>query len=83
MSKKCNLLEDLKMSPLNFSFAMIYLIHEILVFLKNKLNYLKDSTFECFFKKYNILSFIFSFENIFIFITYNNGNFKSYRTKHK
>ena len=38
-----DLLEDLKMSPLNVNFVMIYLIYEILVLLKNKLNYHKDS----------------------------------------
>ena len=35
-----DLLEDLKMSLLNFSFIMIYIIHKILVLLKNHLNYL-------------------------------------------
>ena len=69
------------MSPLNFSFVIISLIHE--VFLKNKLNYLKDSTFECFFKEYNILTFIFFFKKKIFFITYNNENFRSYRRKHK
>ena len=34
-------LEDLKMSLLNFSFAMNYIIHKIVVLLKNHLNYLK------------------------------------------
>ena len=55
--KKMDLLEDLKMSLLNFSFVMIYIIHKILVLLKNHLNYLKDNIFECFFKKYNRLLF--------------------------
>ena len=32
-----------------FNFAMIYIIHKILVLLKNHLNYFKDSIFECFF----------------------------------
>ena len=41
------------MSLLNFNFAVIYIIHEILVLLKNHLNCLKDNTFECFFKQYN------------------------------
>ena len=41
------------MSLLNFNFAVIYIIHEILALLKNHLNYLKDNTFECFFKQYN------------------------------
>ena len=35
-----HLLEDLKMSLLNFSFVIIYIIHKILVLLKNPLNYL-------------------------------------------
>ena len=55
--KKMDLLEDLKMSLLNFSFVMIYIIHKILALLKNHLNYLKDNIFECFFKKYNRLLF--------------------------
>ena len=32
---------------------MICIIHKILVLLKNRLNYLRDSIFECFFKEYN------------------------------
>ena len=36
------------MSPLNFSFAMIYIICEMLVLLKNHLNYLKDNIFKYF-----------------------------------
>ena len=31
---------------------MIYIIHKMLVLLKNHLNYLKDSILECFFKEY-------------------------------
>ena len=50
-----DLLEDLKMSLLNFNFAMIYIIHKMLALLKNNLNYLKGSISECFFKKYNRL----------------------------
>ena len=49
---------DLKISLLNFNFVMIYIIHKILVLLKNHLNYLKDSIFEFFFKEYNRLSFL-------------------------
>ena len=45
------------MSLLNFNFVMIYIIHEMLVLLKNHQNYLKDSIFECFFKEYNRPSF--------------------------
>ena len=44
-----DLLEDLKMSLLNFNFVMIYIIHKMLVLLKNHLNYLKNNLFECFF----------------------------------
>ena len=50
-----DLLEDLRMSHLNFNFLVIYIIHKILVLLKNHLDYLKDNFFECFFKKYNKL----------------------------
>ena len=34
---------------------MIYIIHKVLVLIKNHLNYLKDNIFECFLKKYNRL----------------------------
>ena len=54
-----DLLEDLRMPLSIFNFVMIYIIHKILVFIKNYLNYLKDNIFECFFKKYNILLFFF------------------------
>ena len=40
---------------------MIYIIHKILPLIKNHLDCLKDSIFECFFKEYNKLLF---FENI-------------------
>ena len=46
-----DLLKDLKMSLLNFSFAMIYIIHTILALLENHLN-LKGSIFKCFFREY-------------------------------
>ena len=36
-----DLLEDLKMSLLHLSFVMIFIIHKMLVFLKNRLNFLK------------------------------------------
>ena len=39
-----DLLEDSRMSLLNFSFAMVYIIREMLVLLKNHLNCLKDNT---------------------------------------
>ena len=35
----------------DFNFDMIYIIHKMLVLIKNHLNYLKDKIFECFFKE--------------------------------
>ena len=49
--------EDLKMPLLTFNFVMIYVIHKMLVLIENNLSYLKDSTFECFFKEYSRLLF--------------------------
>ena len=43
-----DLLEDLRMSVLNFNFVMIHIIHKILVLIKNQLNYLRDNIFEYF-----------------------------------
>ena len=43
--KIMDLLEDLKMSLLRSSFAMIYIIRKMLVLLKNRLNYFKDNPF--------------------------------------
>ena len=40
---------DLRISLLNFNFAMIHIIHKILVLIKNQMNYLKDNIFELFF----------------------------------
>ena len=51
---KLDLLEN-RMPLLNFDFVMIYIIHKILVLLKNHLIYFKDSIFQCFFKEYNRL----------------------------
>ena len=53
--KKMDLLQEIKISLLNFSFIMICTIHKILVLIKKHLNYLKDNIFKCFFKEYNIL----------------------------
>ena len=47
------------MSLLNSNFNMIYIIHKMLVLLKNHLNYLKDSIFKCFFKEYNRILLFF------------------------
>ena len=43
-----DLLKDLKMSLIEFSFIMIGTIHKILVLIKYLLNYLNDNIFECF-----------------------------------
>ena len=57
------------MSLLNYNYVTVYIIHKILVLLKNHLNYLKDNIFKFFFKKnYRLLTF---------FITYNDGKSKS------
>ena len=60
-----DLSEDLRMSLLNFNFAMIYVIYRILVLLKNHLDYLKDNIFDCFFKKYHKLLFFKKITNSF------------------
>ena len=44
---------DLRTSLLNFNFVMINIIHNILLLIKNDMNYLKYNIFELFFKKYN------------------------------
>ena len=43
-----DLLEDVKMSLLNFSFVVIYINDKMLVLLKNHLNYLEDTALKCF-----------------------------------
>ena len=62
--KKMDVLKDLKMSLLNLSFVTIYIIHQMLVLLKNHLNYLKD-IFESLFKEYNRLFNFFKRINFF------------------
>ena len=71
-------LEKFKNVNLCFSFAIIYIINKMLVLLKNLVNYLKDSTFECFFKKYKIL-----FKKKSFFTTYNDGKLKIEKEKKK
>ena len=55
MKKNPDLLKDLIMSLLKFSFIMIYAIHKTIVLIKNYLHYLKENNSECFFKEYNII----------------------------
>ena len=61
---------DLSVSLLNFNFAITYIIHKILVLIKNHLNYLKDNIFEFYFWKK--LSF---------FTIYNDGKPQVWRRK--
>ena len=44
---KMDLLEDLKTLLLSFNFCIIHIIHKMLALLKNHLNNLKNSIFEC------------------------------------
>ena len=60
---------DLKISLLNLIFAMIYILHKILVLIKYYVTYLKDKIFEFF---QSIIDFYFFNKNIF-FIIYNDG----------
>ena len=70
---KKSLLEDLRMSLLDFNFVMVYLVHIILTLLKNHLNYIRENIFECFFKKYNRL--------LIFLTTHNDGKSKVRRRK--
>ena len=54
-----DLLEDLKMLLLHFNFVMIYIIDEMLVLVKSKLNCSKDGILKCFLK--SIIGFYFLF----------------------
>ena len=47
------LLRDCQISLLNFSIAMIYIVHKMLVLVRNHLNYLKDNIFNYLFKSYH------------------------------
>ena len=44
---------DLRFSLLNFNFAMTYILHKMLVFIKNHLNHPKDYISQFFFEKYS------------------------------
>ena len=62
------------MSLLNFNFVISYKNHKMLVLLKNHLNYLKNSIFECFFKEYNRLFNFFSQHIIMKILSLNEEN---------
>ena len=70
---KMDLLKDLKMLLLNFSYVMTYITRKMLVLLKTHLNYLTDNLFKCFFKQYNKLLFL----QKKIFIIYNDKKSKA------
>ena len=68
-------LEDLKMSLLNLSFVMIYIIRKMLLLVKlYHLNYIKDNIFECFSKKYIKLLF---FKKLIFSKIYNDEKSKT------
>ena len=56
-------LVNLRMSLLNFNFGMIYIIHKILVSLKNHLNYFEVTFLNAFLK--SIIDSHFSFKKFF------------------
>ena len=60
---------DLRVSVLNFNFTTIYIVHKILVFIKNH----QDNNFKFFFKKYNRLLF---FQKSIFFVIYDDGKSK-------
>ena len=54
-----DLFKDFKMSLLNFNYIITYMVHKMLVLIKNNQNYLKHGIFECFSKEYNRLLIFF------------------------
>ena len=56
---------------------MIHIIHKILAWIKNRLNYVKDIFFEFFFKKY----IWFFKKKLTVFIVYDNVKSKDWRKK--
>ena len=58
------LFKDFKMSLLSFNFVIIYIIHKMLVLLKNSLNYLICSILKSSFKEYNKRLFFFFSQHI-------------------
>ena len=76
-----DLLENLGMSLLNFNFVMIYVIHKMLVLLKNHLNYFKSSIYECFSK--TIIDFYLFYRKAISSTIYNVGKSNDWKRKHK
>ena len=42
-----DLLDNLRMSILNFNFVVIHIIHKTLLLIKNQMSYLQDKIFKC------------------------------------
>ena len=42
-----DLLDNLRMSILNFNFVVIHIIHKTLLLIKNQMSYLQDIIFKC------------------------------------
>ena len=63
INKKIDLLDVY--SHLNFKFVMIYIIHKMLLLIKNHLHYLKDSILNAF--SMSIIDFYFLKKNNFFF----------------
>ena len=72
-----DLLKDLKKPLLNFNLVLIYIIHKLLVLIKNNLNYLKIVFSNAFLRI--IIDFKISFKKLIFFIIYDIGKFKSWR----
>ena len=73
--QKMDLLKDLKKPLLNFKLVLIYIIHKLLVLIKNNLNYLKIVFSNAFLRI--VIDFKISFKKLFFFIIYDIGKFKS------
>ena len=69
-----DVLEDLKMSLSNFSFAMVYIIHKMLILIKNHLNYFRDNTFQFFLRSIIDLHI---FLKKYFFVIFNDGKSKA------
>ena len=68
-----DLLEDLRMSLLNFNFVMIHIIHKILVLIKNHLNYPTEIFLNSFLRSIVDFYFLRKIYNIL----HNNRKLKS------
>ena len=67
---------DLRISLLSFNFVMIHIIHKILVWIKNRLNYVKDIFLNSFLR--SIIGFL---KKLTFFIVCNDVKSKEWRKK--